>query len=101
MSGFVHMVFFWLKPEATEEDKKSMINDCMKDLAAIESVNHLWAGKPAGTPREVVDNSYDLGLIVVYDDQAGHDAYQDDPRHVAFVQKYKPLFEKIQVFDTV
>lgn len=95
------MVFFWLNEEATDQDKADMKKDCLEDLAAIPGVRHIWAGKPAGTPRDVVDNSYDLGLIVVLDDAAGHDVYQEDPRHVAFVQKYKPLFNKIQVYDTV
>ncbi|MBI1387771.1 MAG: Dabb family protein [bacterium] len=100
-SAFVHMVFFWLNDEASDELKQKMQEDCLTDLGAIPGVRSIWAGKPAGTPRDVVDNSYDLGLIVVLDDSAGHDAYQIDPRHVAFVGKYKPYFKKLQVFDTI
>lgn len=36
------------------------------------------------TPREVVDNSYVVGLTVILDDTAGHDVYQEHPLHKDF-----------------
>ena len=44
------------------------------------------------TPRDVVDNSYDVGLCVVLDDSAGHDVYQEHPLHKEFIaQAYATL----------
>ncbi|RMF23639.1 MAG: Dabb family protein, partial [Bacteroidetes bacterium] len=66
--GFVHTVYFWLKDDVDAERRAAFFAD-MKNLAAIESVRGLYAGPPAQTPREVVDNSYDFGLTVFFDDR--------------------------------
>ena len=57
------------------------------------------AGRPAMTPRDVVDNSYDVGLCVVLDDAAGHDVYQDHPLHKEFIARNKPNWKRVQVYD--
>ena len=41
------------------------------------------------TPRDVVDNSYDVGLCVVLDDDAGHDVYQEPHLHKEFIARNK------------
>src|SRR5437879_3558494 len=49
----------------------------------------LFAGPPAMTPRDVVDNSYSVGLSVILDDSAGHDVYQKHPLHLDFIKANK------------
>ena len=51
------------------------------------------------TPREVVDNSYDVGLCVVLDDSAGHDVYQVHPLHNEFIARNKENWARVQVYD--
>ena len=70
---FVHIVLFWLKPGTPDAAREQIESDCESLLKGISTVRQLWAGRPAMTPREVVDNSYDVGLCVVLDDAAGHD----------------------------
>ena len=98
--GFIHNVFFWLKEGTSEEEKASFLI-ALKKLAEIKTVRSLFAGTPAGTPREVVDNSYDFSLIVHLDNVEGHDAYQVDPIHDKFAATQKHLFAKVQVFDVL
>jgi hypothetical protein len=98
--GFIHNVFFWLKEETSEDEKVSFLK-ALKKLAEIKTVRSLYAGKPAGTPRNVVDNSYDFALIVHLDDKEGHDAYQVDPIHDAFAASQSHLWAKVQVFDVL
>src|SRR6478609_8002522 len=76
---FIHTVYFWLKAGTPAAAREQLVRDCREYLGKIESVRHLWAGVPAGTPREVVDNSYGGGLTVVLDDVAGHEHYQVAP----------------------
>lgn len=96
---FTHLVFFWLKEGTPDAVRQEMIQDCNEKLKQIRAVRHLSAGRPAMTPRDIVDNSYDVGLCVVYDDQAGHDSYQDDPLHKAFLAKHKEHWKRVQVYD--
>ena len=95
----VHTVFFWLKPDLSEEERQLFHNE-VKSLGSIESVAGFYHGKPSATPpREVVDDTYDLGLTVILADLGAHDAYQADPIHLAFVEKCKPLWEKVKIYD--
>jgi len=96
---FVHTVYFWLKPGTSPEARTQLVNDCTNYLAKISTVRHLWVGRPAMTPRPVVDNSYDFGLTVVLDDLAGHDVYQAHPLHLEFVARNGGTFGRVQIYD--
>jgi hypothetical protein len=96
--GFVHAVYFWLKkdnPELLDE----FINEALPKLAEVPSIQSVIWGPPAGTPRAVVDNSYDIAWIVNFASAADQDAYQIDSLHLEFVEKYGSLFEKVQIYD--
>lgn len=99
-TGFVHAVYFWLKknnPDLLKEFKE----EGLPALAEVTSIKHVYWGPPAGTPREVVDNSYDLAWVVTFENAEEEKKYQVDPLHVKFVEKYSPLFQKVQVYDSV
>src|SRR3989338_9574689 len=69
---FVHCVYFWLKPGITEAEKRQFLAGA-SSLTRIQSVRQGWVGKPAATDRPVIDRSYSYGLVVAFDDLAGHD----------------------------
>ena len=96
---FIHTVYFWLNDSAGPDLQGKMLTDIPFLLGEIPGVRHCWVGKPAMTPRDVVDNSYQVGLTVVLDDTAGHDAYQVHPLHNEFVARYKQYWKRVQVYD--
>ncbi|HSU67707.1 MAG TPA: Dabb family protein [Tepidisphaeraceae bacterium] len=96
---FVHTVFFWMKPGVSDADRKKLVSECMEFLGAVPTVRQIWAGVPAQTPRDVVDNSYDVGLTVVLDDKAGHDVYQEHASHLEFIKRNKHTWERVRVYD--
>ena len=98
---FIHTVFFWLHEGTPEDARGQLQDDCRTLLARIPTVRQLWAGPPAGTPRDVVDNSYACGLTVVLDDRAGHDVYQDHPLHLEFIDRNREHWQRVQVYDFV
>ena len=98
---FVHTVYFWLKPGATQAARDQLVNDCRQYLGKIPTVKNLLAGVPAMTPREVVDNSYGVGLTVMLEDSAGHDVYQVHPLHMDFIKRNKETWERVQIYDYV
>ncbi|MDX1470979.1 MAG: Dabb family protein, partial [Flavobacteriaceae bacterium] len=57
-------------------------------------------GTPAGTPREVVDNSYDYCLIVNFKDKEAHDNYQEEDAHQVLRDETAGLWSKLQIYDT-
>ena len=98
---FIHHVYFWLKKETPATAREQLIADGRSLLGEIPRVRHLWVGSPAMTPRDVVDNSYDVGLCVILDDSAAHDVYQTHAKHLEFIGRNKAHWERVRVYDFV
>jgi hypothetical protein len=97
---FVHSVYFWLKDDLTSEQLETFKHG-LRSLTTIESVKQSYIGVPAPTDRAVIDRSYSYGLIVVFDDQAGHDAYQEHETHDQFRRTCSPFWSKVLIYDFV
>ena len=95
---FVHHVHFWLK---NKTDREKLIEG-LYSLQTIKHIRDIHIGVPADTFRDVIDRSYDVSLLILFDNKAAQDAYQDDPIHLIFVENYaKPLAAKVVVQDSV
>src|SRR5688572_5377344 len=66
-SMFVHNVFFYLKDGTSDTTRDAIAQDARTLLAQIPGVRHIWAGSPAMIERDVIDNTYGVGLTVVFD----------------------------------
>lgn len=96
---FVHTVFFWMKEDAPAGAAESTIQDCREILSRCPTVRQLYVGAPAMTPRDVVDNSYQCGLTILFDSRDDQDAYQDDPLHHEFIMRNRDNWKRVQVYD--
>lgn len=96
---WIHTVYFWMNDNTPPAAKEQLITDCYQYLKAIPTVKQLWAGPPAMTPREVVDNSYQVGLTVVLADSPAHDVYQQHDLHMDFIKRNKEHWKRVQVYD--
>jgi hypothetical protein len=96
---FIHTVYFWLHEGTSAAAKEQLVNDCYTYLGKIPTVKQLMAGLPAMTPRDVVDNSYGVGLTVILADDAGHDIYQKHDLHMDFIARNKAIWKRVQVYD--
>jgi hypothetical protein len=95
----VHCVYFYLKPEITEAQRADFRRG-LESLAGVKSAEKVYVGKPADLPkRPVLDDTYSFGLTVIFKDTAGHNAYQTDPIHVAFLDKFRSYWTRVQVYD--
>ena len=95
-----HCVYFWLKPELTPAQRADFRAGVEK-LKGIKAVSKVAIGTPAATTkRPVVESSYDIALIVECQDVAAEAAYQVDPLHLAFVEKFKTFWTRVQIYDS-
>ena len=99
-SGFVHAVYFYLHDSLDQQTKDDFLL-VLDTLATIPSLKDIHYGKPANTPRRVVDNTYDYAFICVFENKEDHDAYQSHPIHTAFKERYTPLIEDVKIYDNV
>lgn len=97
--GLAHTVYFWLKPGLDDAGREEFVT-ALQSLAGAPSVRRVLVGPAASTPsRGVVDNSFDYMLVLWFDDVAGHDAYQIDPVHLAFVKGNEDKWTTVKVYD--
>lgn len=97
---FIHSVYFWLK-DGLSEDELATFTRGVTSLATIASVRQAHVGVPAATDRPVIDRSYSYALVVGFEDEAGHDAYQVDPVHDRFREECASFWTRVQIYDSV
>ena len=96
---FSHVVVFWTDP-AQPNAAEELIAGCNHYLKDIPGVLTFHVGKMVGSPRPVVEQSYQVALNLIFPDQAAQDAYQVHPRHVEFVEKvFKRTCKKVVIYD--
>jgi len=101
-SGTVdHFVLLWQKRPGNLEDRKDLAA-AADSLRVIPGIRALDYGPALQSDRPVVDDSFDIGMLVRFDSAASLHAYETDPRHVEKVTKVlKLLTKKIVVYDVI
>jgi hypothetical protein len=97
---FFHNVYFYLKPNLTDEERNKFEHGLI-ELGTIEELIDYHIGKPAMTPREVVDNSYQYSIITSFKDKSGHDAYQVHPIHENFRNEIEGIVDSVRIYDSL
>lgn len=98
---YAHNLFFWLKKDLSEAEVKNFEN-FFEGLKKLPYQKNMRYGKPAGSsPRTVLDSTYTYNASMEFETLEALEAYGKLPEHLALVQKYKPMFEKMLVYDTV
>ncbi len=96
---FSHVVIFWTDP-AQPNAVAELMAGAEKYLKPIPGVLQFHIGRMAGSPRRVVDQTYQVALNIVFPTQQAQDDYQAHPQHVEFVEKvFKRVCEKVVVYD--
>jgi len=94
-----HVVLCWLKEPKNEVHRQKII-EVTKSFRDIPGVLNAQAGQVIMSDREIVDDSFDVGILIVTKNQEDLQKYLDHPIH----QKAKkevllPLVERILVYD--
>ena len=94
-----HVVLIWLK-DAGNAEQQAKIIEVSRSFLDIPGVLDVQAGKAVASDRDIVDDSFDVGILVVVPDERRLAEYLAHPIH----QRAKndvlvPLVEKILVYD--
>ena len=94
-----HFVLCWLKEPGNEEHRQQIV-EATESFREIPGVLAARAGQVIPSDREIVDDSFDVGILIVVPDSKSLTEYLEHPIH----QKAKeevllPLVEKIVVYD--
>ncbi|ODU01122.1 MAG: hypothetical protein ABS79_02230 [Planctomycetes bacterium SCN 63-9] len=96
-----HMVFFTLK-DHSKESREKFVAGCEKYLKEIPGSIHFSLGEQAQDVEEPVVSvrDFDVALHVIFENKEARDVYLVHPQHKAFVAEFRPIFEKVRVFDS-
>lgn len=97
---FVHAVYFYLRDDLTRAEQ-DQFNRGVKSLREIEGVAAGYIGVAAATDRAVIERGYSRALVLVFPDQAAHDAYQVHPVHDKFRAECGGLWTTVRIYDSV
>lgn len=95
-----HNVFFAVKDKSPAKVQE-LVDACHRYLNVQPGIVFFAAGPLCRElTREVNDLDWDVGLHLVFETKAHHDAYQDDPTHKRFIDEQKPSWARVRVFDS-
>jgi hypothetical protein len=100
-TGFVHVVYFWLNEDISDEDRAKFETVGLKNLATCPTIQKVYFGPPAMSPRDVVDNSYDFAWVCHFKNKADQDAYQVEPIHLKFIEDFSSMWTRVQIYDNL
>ncbi len=95
-----HMVYFTLE-NPTQQNIQAMLDDMNNYLDGHPGLEYFSCGTlNPDLARPVNDREYHVSLHTVFTDRAAHDAYQVHPRHKEFIDRNKPGWKQVRVFDS-
>ncbi len=96
----VHNVFFALTDNSAPA-RARLQEACRKYLSSHPGIVFFACGTLAEElKRPVNDRDFDVGLHIIFQDQAAHDRYQEHPLHHQFIDENKANWKKVRVFDS-
>lgn len=96
----VHSVYFTLA-DNSQANIDHLLAECQEYLTGHDGVEFYAAGgRGEGFDRPVNDQEFDIALLVVFESRAAHDSYQQSPRHRTFLERNKPSWAQVRVFDS-
>ena len=95
----VHVVLVWLKEPGNQEHTQQVI-DISNQLKEIPDIQEMRVGKSVSSNRKIVDDSFDVGLYMIFNSKQAMQRYLVHPEHKKAVKTVlKPLASKIMVYD--
>jgi len=93
------VVVCWLREPGDAEARQQLI-EASRRLQEVPGVIRVVAGEAVASEREVVDDSFDVAVVMTFADAEAMQAYLADPRHRAAVREtLAPLVGRMVVYD--
>ena len=96
-----HIVLLWQKLPGNPTHRKQLI-EASQAFADIPGVKSVHAGRAVLSERDMVDDSFDVAIVLSFKDKAALQHYLDHPDHQqAVTDTLQPLVDKIVVYDFI
>lgn len=97
---FYHVGLVWLKEPGNAQHRQKIIDAAHSFARAIPEVEFLSVGQAPPSASPYVDASFDVCLVMRFEDKAALDRYNEHPIHQqAAKEVFLPLSQKILFYD--
>ena len=94
-----HVVLIWLKKKGDAATRAKII-ETAHTFRTLPGIIALSAGEPLPSTRPIVDSSFDVGLVIRFENKEALDAYEKNPVHQKAVKELLlPSSKKVVVHD--
>lgn len=99
ISPVQHIVLVWLKKPGDLETRRQLI-ETSKSFKKIPGVIGVSTGTPLQSERPVVDDSFDVAVIITFESREAMQNYQTHPRHTKAVEEVlRPVTDRMVIYD--
>ena len=74
-----HIMLFWLKRAGNVDDQNVLLR-ALRTLRRFRGVNDVRVGRPLPVDRPGLEQSFDLGVVVIFRDREALEKFEHDPR---------------------
>ena len=94
-----HVVLVWFNDDVTPMQIEKVKAQSYA-LKAIGELKYIQAGSAIASERGIVDDSFDLGILMQFENKEAMERYVSDPRHKAFLEEHiKGKVKNLLVYD--
>jgi len=94
-----HVMLFWLKRPGNVDDRNVLVRG-LRALRRVRGVNDVRVGRPLPGDRPGLEQSFDLGVVVIFRDREALEKFERDPRRRgALDAMLQPLVRRYTVYN--
>jgi len=97
--GTTHVIVCWLKEPGNADARRQLV-ERSKSFTQIPGVRSVAVGPPLPSTRPVVDASFDIALVMTFENEQALRDYDHNPIHQQAVKEVlQPLAKKFVIYD--
>ena len=94
-----HVMLFWLKRPGNVDDQNVLLR-ALRTLRRFRGVNDVRVGRPLPVDRPGLEQSFDLGVVVIFRDREALEKFERNPRRRgALDAMLQPLVSRYIVYN--
>lgn len=95
-----HLVFVWFKRPGSKMDRTAFLRATEKLRKATGLIESVRYGGPVPSRRAVVDDTFDIALLMRFKDRRSLDKFEKNPLHEQAIRDVlRPLASKVLIYD--
>jgi hypothetical protein len=94
-----HVMLFWLNRPGNVNDQNVLLRG-LRTLRRVRGVNDVRVGRPLPVDRPALEQSFDLGVVVIFRNREAFEKFEHDPRRRGALDAIlEPLVRRYTIYN--